>query len=79
VTGSHHYTAPEVAHMLISDDRADVWSVGCIALRMVLTGLRGVDNIDSRLDTIKYIPAAVDQLTSLAEEVTIVFHFLLLL
>jgi len=69
VAGGHHYAAPEVALTLTSDDRADVWSVGCIALRMVLTGLRGVSNVNSRLDGVKYTASAVSQLTGLAEEV----------
>ena len=67
--GSQHYAAPEVAHSLTSDDRADVWSVGCICLHMVLAGLRGVDNINSLLDNIKYTPSLVAELTSLADEV----------
>ena len=70
-TGSHHYAAPEVAYTLTSDDRADVWSVGCIGLRMVLTGLRGVDNVNSRLEDIKYTSSFCDQLIALAEEVTL--------
>jgi len=75
ITGSHNYAAPEVAHTLTSDDRADVWSVGCICLRMVLTGLRGVDDINSLLDIIKYTPAIISELTSFAEEVTISYCF----
>jgi len=71
VTGSHHYAAPEVADRLTSDDRADVWSVGCIALRMVLTGVRGADDINNKLDNIKYSQSFVSQLTSFAEEVMI--------
>jgi len=70
VTGSHHYAAPEVAHILTSDDRADVWSVGCISLRMVLTGIRGVEDINSLLDNIKYAPSFLTKLIELAEEVT---------
>jgi len=71
VTGSHHYAAPEVAHVLTSDDKADVWSVGCIGLHMVLTGLRGVSNITSRLDEIKYTPAFLNPLLNLAQEVIV--------
>jgi len=69
IAGSHHCAAPEVAHSLASDDRADVWSVGCICLRMVLTGLRGVDDINSLLDNIKYTASSLNELTGLAEEV----------
>ena len=76
VAGSHHYSAPEVAHSLTSDDRADVWSVGCIGLRMVLTGLRGVDDITSRLDGVKYIASSLSELINLAEEVTLFDCFL---
>ena len=68
VIGSYHYAAPETAHSLTSGDQADVWSVGCIGLRMVLTGLRGVDNINCKLDDIKYTTSLLHQLTSLAEE-----------
>ena len=75
VTGSHHYAAPEGANMLTLDDRADVWSVGCIGLRMVLTGLRGVDDISSRLDDSKYTPSFLDQLLNLAEEVMVLYYF----
>ena len=42
---------------------------------MVLTGLRGVDDIDSLLDNIKYTPSSLDELTSLAEEVTVSDYF----
>jgi len=69
VAGSHHYAAPEVAQTLTTDHRADVWSIGCIGLHMVLTGLRGVEDINTRLDDIKYTPSFLHQLTSLAEEV----------
>jgi len=70
VTGSNHYAAPEVAQSLVSGHRSDVWSVGCVALHMVLTGLRGIEDIKSRLDNIKYTASFLNQLTSLAEEVT---------
>jgi len=42
---------------------------------MVLTGLRGVDDINSRLDNIKYAPSFLDKLTDLAEEVAMLFCF----
>ena len=76
VTGSHHYAAPEVAHTVTSDDRADVWSVGCIGLHMVLTGLRGADDINIQLDNVKYTPLFLSQIISLAEEVTLFYCFL---
>jgi len=44
---------------------------------MVLTGLRGVDDINSVLDDVKYTPCFLSQLTSFAEEVKIFYCFLL--
>ena len=43
---------------------------------MVLTGLRGVDDINSLLDNIKYTPSLINELVSLAEEVTMSHCFL---
>ena len=74
VVGSHHYSAPEVTHSVTSDDRADVWSVGCIALHMVLTGLRGIDDMSIRLDDVKYSPSSLSHLIGLADEVTLFDH-----
>jgi len=38
---------------------------------MVLTGLRGVDDINSLLDSIKYTPSLIGELMHHAEEVTV--------
>ena len=42
---------------------------------MVLTGLRGVDDINSLLDNVKYASSLLNKLTELAEEVTVLFCF----
>jgi len=36
---------------------------------MLLTGIRGVDDVDSKLDAVKYAPPFLNHLMNLADEV----------
>lgn len=69
VTGTLRWLAPELAHSLTSDEPADVWSIGCIALNMMLSGVRDLGNFSNKLELIKFSTTELENLLQLANEV----------
>lgn len=68
VVGSRYFCAPECAELTTTDDKADVWALGCVTLYMMTCGVRGADGIVPKLDDIKYSRSALDDILVLTEE-----------